>query len=50
MYGHGPSYETRPINLPDLYETKITAKTVNDTAQIRGREVLEVSWLKLYQD
>ena len=37
MYSHGPSYKTRPVNLPDPYETKFTAKTVNDTAQIRGR-------------
>ena len=37
MYSHGPIYETRPVNLPDPYETKFTAKTVNDTAQIRGR-------------
>ena len=37
MYSHGLSYETRPVNLPDPYETKFTAKTVNDTAQIRGR-------------
>ena len=37
VYSHGPSYKTRPVNLPDPYETKFTAKTVNDTAQIRGR-------------
>ena len=37
MYSHGPSYKTRPVNLPDPYETKFTAKTANDTAQIRGR-------------
>ena len=37
MYSHGPSYETRPVNLPDPYQTKFTAKTANDTAQIRGR-------------
>ena len=37
MYSHGPSYNTGPINLPDPYETKFTAKTVNDTAKIRGR-------------
>ena len=37
MYSHGPSYKARPVNLPDPYETKFTAKTVNDTAQIRGR-------------
>ena len=37
MYSHGPSYEARPVNLPDPYETRFTVKTVNDTAQIRGR-------------
>ena len=37
MYSHKPSYNTRPVNLPDPYKTKFTAKTVNDTAQIRGR-------------
>ena len=37
MYSHGPSYKTRPVNLPDPYQTIFTAKTVNDTAQIRGR-------------
>ena len=37
MYSHGPSYKTRPVNLPYPYETKFTAKTVNGTAQIRGR-------------
>ena len=37
MHNHGPSYETRPVNLPDPYETKLTAKFVNDTAQIRER-------------
>ena len=37
MYSHGPSDETRPVNLPDPYQTKFTAKTANDTAQIRGR-------------
>ena len=37
MYSHGPSYNTRPVNLPDSYGTEFTAKTRNDTAQIRGR-------------
>ena len=37
MYNHGPSYNTRLVNLPDPYETKLTAETVNDTAQIRER-------------
>ena len=32
MYSHGPSYNTRPVNLPDPYETKFTTRTVNDTA------------------
>ena len=27
----------KPVNLPDPCKTKFTAKTVNDTAQIRGR-------------
>ena len=37
MYSYGPSYKTRPVNLQDPYETKFTAKTVNDTAQIGGK-------------
>ena len=37
MCNHGPSYNTRPVNLPDPYKTKLTAETVNDTAQIRER-------------
>ena len=37
MYSHGPSYKTRPVNLPDPYKTKFTAKTANDTAQIREK-------------
>ena len=37
MYNHGPSYNTRPVNLPNPYKTKLTAETVNDTAQIRER-------------
>ena len=37
MYSHRPSYNIRPVNLPDPYETKFTAQTVNDTAQIGGR-------------
>ena len=37
MYNHGPSYNIRPVELSDPYETKLTAKTVNDTAQIRGK-------------
>ena len=31
------SYKTRPSDLLDPYETKFTATTLNDTAQIRGR-------------
>ena len=37
MYNHGPSYNIRPVELSDPYETKYTAKTVNNTAQIRGK-------------
>ena len=37
MYNHGPSYNSRPVNLPNPYKTKFTAETVNDTAQIRER-------------
>ena len=40
MYSHGPSYKTRPSNLPDPYETEFTAKTLNDTSQVRGRRGL----------
>ena len=43
MYSHGPSYETRPVNLPDPYKTTFTANTVNDTAQIRGRRGFGIS-------
>ena len=37
MYSYGPNYKTRPVDLSDPYGTKFTAKTVNDTAQIRGK-------------
>ena len=37
MYKYEPSYNNRPANLPDLHKTKLTAQTVNDTAQVRGR-------------
>ena len=37
MYSYGPSYKTRPVDLPDPYGTKLIAKTVNNTAKIRGR-------------
>ena len=40
MYSHGPSYKTRPSNLPDPYETEFTAKTLNGTSQVRGRRGL----------
>ena len=40
MYSHGPSYKTRPSNLPDPYETEFTAKTLNDTSQVRGKRGL----------
>ena len=37
MYNHGPRYDIRPVELLDPYGTKFIAKTVNDTAQIRGK-------------
>ena len=40
MYSHGPSYKTRPSNLPDPYQTEFTAKTLNDTSQVRGKRGL----------
>ena len=41
MYNHGPSYNIRPVELSDPYGTKFIAKTVNDTAQIRGKRGFE---------
>ena len=37
MYIQGPSYRTKPNDISDPYETKFTAKTLNDTAQVRER-------------
>ena len=37
MYKYEPSYNNRPANWPDQHKTKLTAQTVNDTAQVRGR-------------
>ena len=37
MYKYEPSYNNRPANWPDPHKTKLTAQTVNDTAQVRGR-------------
>ena len=37
MYNYKPSYNIRPANLPDPRKTKLTAETVNDTAQVRER-------------
>ena len=37
LYSQGPVDITEPNDKSDPYETKFTAKTVNDTAQIRGR-------------
>ena len=34
MYSQGPSYRTKPNDLSDPYETKFTARTLNDTAQV----------------
>ena len=37
LYNQGPVDITEPNDKSDPYQTKFTAKTVNDTAQIRGR-------------
>ena len=37
LHSQGPVDITEPNDKSDPYETKFTAKTVNDTAQIRGR-------------
>ena len=37
LYNQGPVDITEPNDKSDPYETKFTAKTVNDTARIRGR-------------
>ena len=37
MYSQGPSYRTKPNDISDPYETKFTARTLNDTAQVRER-------------
>ena len=37
MYSQGPSYRTEPNDIPDPYETKFTARTLNDTVQVRDR-------------
>ena len=37
MYNYEPSYNIRPADLPNHHRMKLTAETVNDTAQVRGR-------------
>ena len=37
MYSQGPSYRTKPNDISDPYGTKFTARTLNDTAQVRER-------------
>ena len=37
MYSQGSSYRTKPNDISDPYETKFTARTLNDTAQVRER-------------
>ena len=37
MYSQGPSYRTKPNDISDPYEMKFTAKTLNDTVQVRER-------------
>ena len=38
MYNYEPSYNVRPAALPNPHKMKLTAETVNDTAQVRGRK------------
>ena len=37
MYNYEPRYNNRPADLPNPHKMKLTAETVNDTAQVRGR-------------
>ena len=37
MYSQGPSYETKPNDISDPYETQFTARALNDTVKARGR-------------
>ena len=37
MYNYEPSYNIRPADLPNPHKMKLTAETVNDTAQVRRR-------------
>ena len=37
MYSQGPSYRTKQSDISDPYETEFTARTWNDTAQVRER-------------
>ena len=37
IYSQGPSYRKKPNDISDPYETKFTARTLNDTAQVRER-------------
>ena len=37
MYSQGLSYRTKPNDISDPYETKFTARILNDTAQVRER-------------
>ena len=37
MYSQGPCYKTKPNDIADPYETKFTARTLNDTVQVRER-------------
>ena len=37
MYNYEPRYNIRPANLPNPHKTKLSAKFVNDTAQVRER-------------
>ena len=37
MYSQGPSYKTKLNDISDPYDTKFTARTLNETVQTRER-------------
>ena len=38
MYSQGPSFRTESNDISDPCETKFTARTLNDTVQVRDRD------------
>ena len=50
MYSQEPSYKTKLNDRSDPYETEFTARTWNDTAQVRERRGFGSLLVKLFQD